>query len=131
MATPPGIPGAASAPGAATPVAAPFNPEAAPINVAPDNAAGEDRDVLAALTLPAEGAGTATPAAEAEASTGAAVDASVVPGVTAPAGAGATGVGVAVVPVGSEVAAAAGSNVRARAGVSRIPRRRSLSLIHI
>ncbi len=67
VATPPGIPGAASAPGAATPVAAPFNPEAAPIDVAPDTAAGEDRDVLAALTLPAEGAGTATPAAEAEA----------------------------------------------------------------
>ncbi len=51
----------------AAPGGAPVEGDLVPAGGAPETAAAEDSDVLAALTLPAEGAGTATPAAEAEA----------------------------------------------------------------
>ncbi len=51
----------------AAPGGAPVEGDLVPAGGALETAAAEDSDVLAALTLPAEGAGTATPAAEAEA----------------------------------------------------------------
>ncbi len=66
----PGAPGAANTQlvaGADTSAAAPFDGETTPADGAASTVVAEDASVLAALTVPADAAGTATPATEVEA----------------------------------------------------------------